>query len=94
MSMLVLYLRLAPHMWFRWTCYVCIAIIACYSVTAALVESLACRPLEGIINESLDAVCYDSYPAYISLSSLRYSEHFLCFMIYSTKTNIIIVCHT
>ncbi|KAI1449909.1 hypothetical protein F5Y02DRAFT_413586 [Annulohypoxylon stygium] len=71
MSMLVLYLRLAPHMWFRWTCYVCIAIIACYSVTAALVESLACRPLEGIINESLDAVCYDSYPAYISLSSLR-----------------------
>ncbi|KAI2621714.1 hypothetical protein GGR54DRAFT_599464, partial [Hypoxylon sp. NC1633] len=71
MSMLVLYLRLAPHTWFRWTCYICIAIITCYSVTAALVESLACRPLEGIINESLDAVCYDSYPAYISLSSLN-----------------------
>ncbi|KAI1100726.1 hypothetical protein F4804DRAFT_318095 [Jackrogersella minutella] len=71
MSMLVLYLRLAPHMWFRWTCYICIGIIASYSVTAALVESLACRPLEGIINESLDATCYDSYPAYISLSSLN-----------------------
>ncbi|KAI1375164.1 trafficking PGA2-domain-containing protein [Hypoxylon crocopeplum] len=73
MSMLVLYLRLAPHLWFRVTCYTCIAIIACYSVTAALVESLACRPLEGIVDESLDAVCYDSYPAYISLSSLRQS---------------------
>ncbi|OTB07811.1 hypothetical protein M426DRAFT_317702 [Hypoxylon sp. CI-4A] len=70
-SMLVLYLRLAPHTWFRWTCYTCIAIIGCYSIVAALVESLACRPLEGIINESLDAVCYDSYPAYITLSSLN-----------------------
>ncbi|KAI1462334.1 hypothetical protein F4805DRAFT_474313 [Annulohypoxylon moriforme] len=68
MSMLVLYLRLAPHMWFRWTCYICIAIIASYSITAALVESLACRPLEGIVDESLDAQCYDSYPAYISLN--------------------------
>ncbi|KAI2473895.1 hypothetical protein F4781DRAFT_379269 [Annulohypoxylon bovei var. microspora] len=71
MSMLVLYLRLAPHMWFRWTCYICIAIIASYSVTAALVESLACRPLQGIVDESIDAICYDSYPAYISLSSLN-----------------------
>ncbi|KAI1415190.1 hypothetical protein F5Y13DRAFT_196538 [Hypoxylon sp. FL1857] len=70
MSMLVLYLRLAPHSWVRWTCYACIAIITCYSITASLVESLACRPLQGIVDESLDAECYDSYPAYISLSSL------------------------
>ncbi|XXH00166.1 MHF histone-fold complex component [Hypoxylon texense] len=70
MSMLVLYLRLAPHAWFRFTCYSCIAIIACYSLTAAFVESLACRPLQGIVDESLDAECYDSYPAYIALSSL------------------------
>ncbi len=72
MSMLVLYLRLAPHAWFRFTCYSCIAVIACYSLTAAFVESLACRPLQGIVDESLDAECYDSYPAYIALSSLRY----------------------
>lgn len=70
-SMLVLYLRLSPHRWFRWTCYVSLAIITCYSVTAALVESLACRPLRGIIDESMDAECYDSYPAYIALSSLN-----------------------
>ncbi|KAI6089435.1 hypothetical protein F4821DRAFT_256857 [Hypoxylon rubiginosum] len=68
MSMLVLYLRLAPHAWFRYTCYSCIAIIACYSLTAAFVESLACRPLQGIVDESLDAECYDSYPAYIALN--------------------------
>ncbi|KAI4867285.1 hypothetical protein F4820DRAFT_414403 [Hypoxylon rubiginosum] len=71
MSMLVLYLRLAPHAWFRFTCYSCIAVIACYSLTAAFVESLACRPLQGIVDESLDAECYDSYPAYIALSSLN-----------------------
>ncbi|KAI1391017.1 uncharacterized protein F4822DRAFT_395204 [Hypoxylon trugodes] len=71
MSMLVLYLRLAPHEWFRWTCFTCIGVIACYSVTAAFVESLACRPLQGIVDESLDAECYDSYPAYITLSSLN-----------------------
>ncbi|KAI1776307.1 hypothetical protein F4818DRAFT_413666 [Hypoxylon cercidicola] len=71
MSMLVLYLRLAPHAWFRFTCYSCIAIIACYSLAAAFVESLACRPLQGIVDESLDAECYDSYPAYIALSSLN-----------------------
>ncbi|KAI5865471.1 hypothetical protein GGS23DRAFT_594994 [Durotheca rogersii] len=55
MSMLVLYLRLAPHTWFRWTCYTCLGIIASYSIAAALVESLACRPLQGIVDESLDA---------------------------------------
>ncbi|OTA92658.1 hypothetical protein M434DRAFT_396323 [Hypoxylon sp. CO27-5] len=71
MSMLVLYLRLSPHTWVRWTCYSCLVIIACYSIVASLVESLACRPLQGIIDESLDAECYDSYPAYISLSSLN-----------------------
>ncbi|KAI0024940.1 hypothetical protein F4780DRAFT_484212 [Xylariomycetidae sp. FL0641] len=72
LSILVLYLRLAPHAWFRWTCYGCMAVIASYSVVAALVESLACQPLAGIVNESLKgAHCYDSYPAYIALSSLN-----------------------
>lgn len=73
MSMLCLYPRLAPHTWVRWTCYICICIVACYSITAALVESLACQPLQGIVDESLDAVCYDSYPAYVALSSLNIS---------------------
>ncbi|KAI0166889.1 hypothetical protein GGR52DRAFT_556032 [Hypoxylon sp. FL1284] len=70
-SMLALYLKLASQAWFRFMCYSCIALIACYSLTAALVESLACRPLQGIVDESLNAECYDSYPAYIALSSLN-----------------------
>lgn len=69
--MIVLYLRLSPHEWLRWTCFICIGIVTSYSVTAALVESLACRPLQGIVDESLDAICYDSYPAYIALSCLN-----------------------
>lgn len=79
-SMLVLYLRITPHRWFHWICYTCIAVVAGYSIAAALVESLACKPLQGIVDESLDAECYNSYPAYIALSSLRYEKLFTDFL--------------
>lgn len=74
MSMLVFYTRLAPQTWVRATAYGGVFVVAAYSLTAMLVESLGCRPLRGIVDETLsdvDGGCDGSYPGYIAVSCLN-----------------------
>ncbi|KAK7942394.1 Satratoxin biosynthesis SC1 cluster protein 4, partial [Apiospora aurea] len=64
-SMLVFYTRLAPQLWVR---------AVAYSLTAIFVESLSCRPLRGIVNETLsdvDGACDGFYPGYVAVSCLN-----------------------
>ncbi|KAK8121417.1 hypothetical protein PG999_005537 [Apiospora kogelbergensis] len=74
MSMLVFYTRLAPQTWVRAAAYGGVFVVAVYSLTAMLVESLGCRPLRGIVDETLsdvDGGCDGSYPGYIAVSCLN-----------------------
>ena len=74
MSMLVFYTRLAPQTWVRAAAYGGVLVVVAYSLTAILVESLGCRPLRGIVDETLsdvDGGCDGSYPGYIAVSCMN-----------------------
>ncbi|KAK7993010.1 hypothetical protein PG988_001804 [Apiospora saccharicola] len=74
MSMLVFYTRLAPQSWVRAAAYSGVLAVVAYSLTAIFVESLGCRPIRGIVDETLsdlDGGCDGSYPGYIAVSCLN-----------------------
>lgn len=72
--MLVFYTRLAPQTWVRAAAYGGVLAVVAYSLTAIFVESLGCRPIRGIVDETLsdvDGGCDGSYPGYIAVSCLN-----------------------
>ncbi|KAK7975321.1 acetyl-CoA synthetase-like protein [Apiospora arundinis] len=74
MSMLVFYTRLAPQNWVRVAAYGGVLVVAVYSLAAIFVESLGCRALRGIVDETLsdvDGGCNGSYPGYAAVSCMN-----------------------
>ncbi|KAK8878743.1 Satratoxin biosynthesis SC1 cluster protein 4 [Apiospora arundinis] len=73
-SMLVFYTRLAPQNWVCVAAYGGVLVVVVYSLAAIFVESLGCRPLRGIVDETLsdvDGGCNGSYPGYVAVSCMN-----------------------
>ncbi|KAF6836082.1 integral membrane protein [Colletotrichum musicola] len=71
LSVLFLYLRLSPQVWFRRVVYTLVGIVVCYSVVYVLINIFGCKPIEAGWDTTIpsnEASCVDKLTTYLTLS--------------------------
>ncbi|KAF6814143.1 integral membrane protein [Colletotrichum sojae] len=71
LSVLFLYLRLSPQVWFRRVVYTLVGIVVCYSVVYVLINISGCKPIEASWDTTIpkaEASCVDKLTTYLTLS--------------------------
>ncbi|TEA21783.1 Satratoxin biosynthesis SC1 cluster protein 4 [Colletotrichum sidae] len=71
LSVLFLYLRLSPQLWFRRGVWFLITTVTCYSIVYVFMSIFSCKPIRASWDLSIpvkEVVCLDKLTVYISLS--------------------------
>ncbi|KAJ4004266.1 hypothetical protein NW752_011880 [Fusarium irregulare] len=58
-SMLLFYLRIFVHRWFRRCCFTLIGLVTCYTIAAVTLSILQCNPIIGAWDKSMNPTCID-----------------------------------
>ncbi|KAF9881889.1 integral membrane protein [Colletotrichum karsti] len=82
LSILFLYLRLSPQVWFRRGVYCLIAIVCGYSIVYILLNILACVPVRATWDLTItDKTCIDQLSIYLALSIANIIMDFLILLL-------------
>ncbi|KAK6717988.1 hypothetical protein SNK05_001161 [Fusarium graminearum] len=58
-SMLLLYLRIFVHRWFRRCCFTLMGLVTCYMIASVTLSILQCYPISGAWDKSMPPTCID-----------------------------------
>ncbi|KAG8359118.1 hypothetical protein FVEN_g3247 [Fusarium venenatum] len=80
-SMLLLYLRIFVHRWFRRCCFTLMGLVTCYMITAVTLSILQCYPISGAWDRSIPPTCIDLERFWLANASFSIATDTLILML-------------
>lgn len=80
-SMLLLYLRIFVHRWFRRCCFALIGLVTCYMIVSITLSICQCHPISGAWDKSTAPTCIDLEKAWLANAGFSVATDALILML-------------